>query len=181
MGWRLIHRWLGLVAGAVALVLGISGAVLAVDPLRDAWTAVPAAAAMPVSTLAQRVSASVGGAEEIRRLPSGDIVVYAFDAGQARAWHVDPADGRVLGPYQPSALSRWFRNLHRSFLLGDGGRVAAAAVALAMLLLSVSGLVLLLRRMGAGAGSSIACAARRCSACTPSAAASCCSCWSCRR
>lgn len=148
MGWRLIHRWLGLVAGAVALVLGISGAVLAFDPVRDAWTAVPAAAATPVSALVQRVSASVSGAEEIRRLPSGDIVVYAFDAGQARAWQVDPADGRVLGPYQPSALSRWFRNLHRSFLLDDGGRVAAAVVALAMLLLSVSGLVLLLRRMG---------------------------------
>ena len=148
MGWRLIHRWLGLVAGAVALVLGISGAVLAVDPVRDAWTAVPAASETPVATLVQRVSASVSGAEEIRRLPAGDIVVYAFDAGQARAWQVDPADGRVLGPYQPSALSRWFKNLHRSFLLGDGGRVAAAAVALAMLLLSVSGLVLLLRRMG---------------------------------
>lgn len=148
MGWRLIHRWLGLVAGAVALVLGISGAVLAIDPVRDAWTAVPAASEMPVSTLVQRVTASVSGAEEIRRLPAGDIVVYAFDAGQARAWQVDPANGRVLGPYQPSALSRWFKNLHRSFLLGDGGRVAAAAVALAMLLLSVSGLVLLLRRMG---------------------------------
>lgn len=148
MVWRLIHRWLGLVAGAVALVMGISGVVLAVDPVRDAWTAVPAAATLPVATLVARVSASVSGAEEIRRLPAGDIVVYAFDDGQPRAWRVDPADGRVLGPYQPSALSRWFKNLHRSFLLGDGGRVAAAAVALAMLLLSVSGLVLLLRRMG---------------------------------
>lgn len=148
MGWRSIHRWLGLVAGALALVLAISGAVLAFDPVRDAWTTVAAPAELPVATLAQRVSDAVPGAEEIRRQSAGDIVVYAFDAGQAQAWRIDPADGRVLGPYQPSALSRWFKNLHRSFLLGDGGRIAAAAVALAMFVLSVSGLMLLLRRMG---------------------------------
>lgn len=40
------------------------------------------------------------------------------------------------------------KNLHRSLLLGDAGRMTAAVVALAMLVLSVSGLVLLLRRMG---------------------------------
>lgn len=148
MDWRSLHRWLGLVAGAIALVLGISGAVLALDPLRDAFGAVPAAGDLPVSTLVQRVATTVPGAEEIRRLPSGDIVVYGFDNGQPQALRIDPADGRVLGPYQPSAVSRWFKNLHRSFLLGDGGRVAAATVALAMLGVSVSGLALLLRRMG---------------------------------
>ncbi|MCC7484881.1 MAG: PepSY domain-containing protein [Burkholderiales bacterium] len=148
MRWRPIHRWLGLVAGALALVLGITGAVLAFDPVRDAWQSVPAAADLPVSVLAQRVSSIIPGAEEIHHLPSGAIVVYAFDAGQARASRVHPADGRVLGPYEPSALSRWLKNLHRSFLLGDAGRVAAATVALAMLLLSVSGLALMLRRMG---------------------------------
>jgi sulfite reductase (NADPH) flavoprotein alpha-component len=43
---------------------------------------------------------------------------------------------------------RWFKNLHRSFLLGDGGRIAAALVALAMGLLAATGLVLLARRLG---------------------------------
>ncbi|MCG3200714.1 MAG: Flavohemoprotein [Gammaproteobacteria bacterium] len=148
MDWRPIHRWLGLVAGTIALILGITGAVLAVDSVRDAWQSVPAAADLPVAALAQRVSATISGAEEIRRLPSGDIVVYAFDAGRAMASRVDPADGRVLGPYRPSGLSHWFKKLHRSFLLGDAGRLGAAAVALGMLLLSVSGLMLMLRRMG---------------------------------
>jgi len=148
VGWRLIHRWLGLVAGTIALVMGISGAVLALGPVRDAGRSVPAPVDLPVSVLAQRVSVAVPGAEEIRRLPSGDIVVYAFDAGEAKALRIDASDGRVLGPYQPSVLSRWFKNLHRSFFLGDAGRVAASAVALSMGLLSVSGLVLLVRRMG---------------------------------
>ncbi len=148
MVWRQIHRWLGLVAGALALVVGITGTVLAIDPLISAWQARPAAAELPVATLADRVSGTIPGAEEIRRLPAGDIVVFSFDGNQARADRIDPADGRVLGDYQPSSLFRWFRNLHRSFLLGDAGRVTAAVVALAMLLLAVSGLVLLQRRQG---------------------------------
>ncbi len=148
MSWRLIHRWLGLIAGSVALVLGITGALLALDPVREAWQSVPAAADLPVSTLVQRVSATISGIEEIRRLPSGDIVVYAFDADQAQAFRIDPANGQVLGDYQTSAFSRWIKNLHRSFLLGDAGRMAAAGVALTMLLISVSGLILTARRMG---------------------------------
>jgi len=148
MVWRSIHRWLGLAAGAVALVLGITGTLLALDPLRNAIQAAPAAQDMPVAALVQRIQASVPGAEEIRRQPSGIIVVYAFDDGQAQALRVDPADGRVLGDYQPSLLPRWVKNLHRALLMGDEGRMAAALVALSMLALSISGLVLLLRRMG---------------------------------
>ncbi|WP_312567529.1 PepSY-associated TM helix domain-containing protein, partial [Diaphorobacter sp.] len=138
MVWRQIHRWLGLVAGALALVLGITGTLLALDPLRNAWQAASPAQDLPVATLVQRIQASVSGAEEIRHLPSGGIVVHAFDNGQAQALRVDPADGRVLGGYEPSLLPRWVKNLHRSLLLGDAGRMTAAVVALAMLVLSVS-------------------------------------------
>lgn len=148
MTWRQIHRWLGLVAGALALVIGITGTVLALDPVIVAWQTQPAPSDLPVATLAQRVSATVPGAEEIRRLPSGDIVVFSFDGSQARADRIDPANGQMLGAYQPSPTMRWFKNLHRSFLLGDAGRITAAVVALSMLLLSISGLVLLQRRQG---------------------------------
>ena len=148
MSWRFTHRWLGLVAGMLALVLGITGTLLALDPLRDGLQATPAEPDMPVATLVQRVQASVPGAEEIRRQPSGAIVVYAFQDGQAQALRVDARDGRVLGNQQASLLPRWVKNLHRALLLDDPGRVVVAGVALAMLGLSVSGLILLLRRMG---------------------------------
>jgi sulfite reductase (NADPH) flavoprotein alpha-component len=148
MVWRQIHRWLGLVAGALALVIAITGTLLAIEPVLSAWQASPAHAELTVATLADRVSAAVPGAEEIRRLPSGDIVVYGFDAGQAKASRIDPASGQVLGDYQASPVFRWVKRLHRSFLLGDAGRITAAVVALAMLLLSISGLVLLQRRQG---------------------------------
>lgn len=148
MGWKAVHRWLGLTAGTLALVLGISGALLAVDPVQQAWQAPAAPGDLAVATLAGRVVRTVPGAQEIRRLPSGAIVVFSFAGDQAQATYIDPADGRVLGAWQPSALPRWVKNLHRSLLLGDAGRWGAAGIALVTGLLSVSGLVLLLRRMG---------------------------------
>jgi sulfite reductase (NADPH) flavoprotein alpha-component len=148
MGWKAIHRWLGLTMGALAVVLGITGAILAFDPVQEAWQAPAAPGDLSVATLVERVTRTVPGAEEIRHLPSGAIVVFGFVGDQAQAHYVDPADGRVLGAWQPSALPRWVKNLHRSLLLGDAGRWGAAGIALAMALISISALVLLLRRMG---------------------------------
>ncbi len=148
MGWKAIHRWLGLTIGTLALVLGITGAILAFDPVQQAWQAPAAPDDLPVATLVERVTRTVPGAEEMRHLPSGAIVVFSFDGDQPQASYVDPVDGRVLGAWQPSALPRWVKNLHRSLLLGDAGRWGAAGIALAMGLICVSALVLLLRRMG---------------------------------
>ncbi|MDP3375638.1 MAG: PepSY domain-containing protein [Hydrogenophaga sp.] len=148
MSWKAIHRWLGLTVGTLAVVLGITGAVLAIDPVQQAWQAPAAPGDLPVATLVERVTRTVPGAEEIRRLPSGAIVVFSFAGDQPQATYVDPADGRVLGAWQASALPRWVKNLHRSLLLGDAGRWSAAAIALVMGVLCVSALVLLLRRMG---------------------------------
>lgn len=148
MSWKSIHRWLGLVLGTLALVLGLTGTLLAVNPLQQAWQAPTASDGLSVAALVQRIERTIPGIEEMRHLPSGVVVVYSFDNDQARAVRVNPTDGTVLGPYQPSALPRWVKNLHRTLLLGDAGRWGATATALAMLLLSASGLVLLLRRMG---------------------------------
>ena len=148
MGWKAIHRWLGLTIGTLAVVLGLTGAILAFDPVQEAWQAPAASGDLSVATLVERVTRTFPGAEEIRRVPSGAIVVFGFVGDQAQAHYVDPADGRVLGAWQPSALPRWVKNLHRSLLLGDAGRWGAAGIALAMALICVSALVLLLRRMG---------------------------------
>ena len=107
MGFRQLHRWLGLVAGTLALVLGLTGALLALDPLVDAWHAAAPAPASSVAALVERVQASVPGAQEIRRLPSGALVVFGFDGERALAAYVDASDGRVLGAYRPSVSPRW--------------------------------------------------------------------------
>ena len=148
MSWKAIHRWLGLTIGTLAVVLGLTGAILAIDPVQQAWQAPAAPGDLPVATLVERVARTVPGAEEIRRLPSGAIVVFSFAGDQPQASYVDPANGQVLGAWQASALPRWVKNLHRSLLLGDAGRWGAAGIALTMGVLCVSALVLLLRRMG---------------------------------
>ena len=148
MSWKAIHRWLGLSVGTLAVVLGVTGAILAIDPVQQAWQAPAAPGDLAVATLVERVTRTVPGAEEIRHLPSGAIVVFSFAGDQPQASYVDPADGRVLGAWQASALPRWVKNLHRSLLLGDAGRWGAAGLALAMALVCVSALVLLLQRMG---------------------------------
>ena len=63
MAWRQIHRWLGLIAGALALVIGITGAVLALDPVIAAWLASPAPATLPPATLIEHVAATLPGAQ----------------------------------------------------------------------------------------------------------------------
>jgi sulfite reductase (NADPH) flavoprotein alpha-component len=148
MSWKAIHRWLGLTLGTLAVVLGVTGAILAIDPVQQAWQAPAAPGDLPVAKLVERVMRTVPGAEEIRRLPSGAIVVFSFAGDQPQASCIDPANGQVLGAWQASTLPRWVKNLHRSLLLGDAGRWGAAGVALTMGLLCVSALVLLLRRMG---------------------------------
>ena len=148
MSWKAIHRWLGLTVGTLAVVLGITGAILAIDSVQQAWQAPVAPDDLPVATLVERVIRTDPGAEEIRHLPSGAIVVFSFAGDQPQASYMDPVDGRVLGAWQASVLPRWVKNLHRSFLLGDTGRWAAAGIALVMALLCVSALMLLLRRMG---------------------------------
>ncbi|MFP5466928.1 MAG: PepSY domain-containing protein [Gammaproteobacteria bacterium] len=148
MVWKALHRWLGLTPGTLTVVLGISGALLALDPVAQAWQAPAAPDDLSVATLVERVTRTVPEVEEIRRLPSGAIVVFSFAGDQPQASYVDPEDGRVLGAWQATVLPRWVKNLHRSLLLGDAGRWGAAGTALAMGLLCASALVLLLRRMG---------------------------------
>ncbi len=148
MGWKTLHRWLGLTLGTLAVLLGVTGAILAFDPVQQAWQAPAAPNDLLVTTLVERVTRNTTGVEEIRHLPSGAIVVFSFDGDQPQASYVDPADGRVLGAWQPSALPRWVKNLHRSLLLGDAGRWGTAGIALGMSLICISALILLLRRMG---------------------------------
>ncbi|MDO9031558.1 MAG: PepSY domain-containing protein, partial [Hydrogenophaga sp.] len=110
MSWKVIHRWLGRTGGTLAVVLGITGSVLAIDPVQQAWQAPAARGDLPVATLVERVTRTVPGAEEIRHLPSGASEVFSFAGDQPQAQYVDPAHGRVLGAWQDSALPLWVKN-----------------------------------------------------------------------
>ncbi len=145
---RQIHRWPGLVAAVLVLVLALSGAALSVYPSLERLSAPQAESTLSVADLAERVRAAHPGLEQIRRSPSGRVVAWWFEDGKPGAAVIDPATGADLGNPDPLPGLRWLTDLHRSLLLGDTGRIIAALGAGAMLVLTLSGAAMVARRMG---------------------------------
>ena len=132
---RTLHRWPGLLAALLVLVLGLSGAALSVFPAAERLSSPQAAATLSTADLAERAQAAYPQVEQIRREPSGKIIAYWFEGGTPQAAVIDPATGRGIASADPNQFERWLTNLHRSLFLGDGGRMATAAGAAAMLVL----------------------------------------------
>ena len=145
---RALHRWPGLLALALVTILALSGAALSVFPAVERLAAPRAETGQTVATLAERVQAAYPGVEQIRRAPSGRITAYWFDQGVPGAAVIDPTTGQGVASADPNQTQRWLTNLHRSLLLGDGGRIAMAVGAAAMLMLALSGATLVARRAG---------------------------------
>ncbi|MGV8919060.1 MAG: PepSY domain-containing protein [Pseudomonas sp.] len=146
---RQFHSLPGLIAAFLVMVLAISGAILSVDPaLERLHSASTPIGQVSVGQLAGRIASHFPGVEQIQRTASGTIIVYYSHEGQAGAEKVDPLTGQGLAPYEPSAFSRWMKDLHRSLFLGTPGHGVSAVGALFMLILSASGTLLLARRLG---------------------------------
>lgn len=144
---RLVHRWPGLVAGLLLLVLSLSGALLSIFPVVERLSSVQADA-LSTAELAERIQAVHPEVEQIRRRSSGRISAYWSENGVPQAAVMDPATGREIASADPNPFERWLSRLHRSLFFGDVGRIAMAAGAAAMLVLAVSGAVLVARRAG---------------------------------
>ncbi len=146
---RALHKFPGLIAAVLIIVMTLSGAVLSVLPAWEgAQTPARSEPGLTVATLAERVTLTYPGVEQIRRAPSGRITAFYFDNGRPGAVVIDPETGAGVADFEPSAFQRWMTNLHRSLFLGDAGRLTAAAGAGALLVLSLSGLMLTARRVG---------------------------------
>jgi sulfite reductase (NADPH) flavoprotein alpha-component len=145
---RALHRWPGLLAALLLVVLSLSGAALSLFPAAERLTSPQAAATLSVADLAARIEALHPRVEQIRRSPSGRITAYWFEGGAPQAAVIDPVTGQGISAADPNPFERWLTNLHRSLFLGDGGRLAMAAGAAAMLVLALSGAGLVARRAG---------------------------------
>lgn len=144
---RQLHSIAGLIAALLLALVALTGAVLSVFPALETARAGDAEG-VDVATLAGRVQSRLPGLETLVRLPSGLVVAYHRVGQDPQAALVDPASGAAIGVYEPSALQRWVRNLHRKLLLDDAGRVVVGMAAAGMLFILGTGLLLLVRRMG---------------------------------
>ncbi|WP_460135351.1 PepSY domain-containing protein [Pseudomonas sp. S1_E04] len=146
---RQFHSLPGLIAALLVMIMAISGAVLSVNPALERLHGTSIAAGqLDVGQLAGHIAQHFNGVEQIQRSPSGTVIVYYTQDGQASAQTVDPLTGQGLGPYEPSSLSRWVKELHRSLFMGTAGHGVVGVGALFMVMLSVSGALLLARRLG---------------------------------
>ncbi|MDO9640585.1 MAG: PepSY domain-containing protein [Pseudotabrizicola sp.] len=146
---RQLHSLPGLFAALLVMLLALSGAVLSISPALDRLAAsVPAAGQISVAELAGRVAQHYPGAEQLQRRPSGTLIVYYSEHGQAGAVRIDPRTGQGIGAYAPADFLPWMKELHRSLLLDTPGRAVSGVAALLMLLLSITGAALLAKRLG---------------------------------
>lgn len=145
---RAFHRWPGILAALLLLVLSLSGAALSLFPVAEHLSLPRAADTLSVADLTASIQLVHPDVEQIRRAPSGKITAYWFESGAPQAAVIDPATGRDILSADPNPLERWLTGLHRSFFLGDAGRMVTAAGAAAMLVLALSGAVLVARRAG---------------------------------
>ena len=146
---RRLHSLPGLFAALLIAALALTGAFLAFDAIVErSGSTIPETGQASVAAIAEVVQARHAEVERIVRTASGVLIAYYFQTDLPGAELVDPLTGQAIGLHEPSSLTRTVTNLHRSFLMGDAGRMAAWLGAAAMLVLCVSGTMLLAARLG---------------------------------
>lgn len=155
--WFQVHWFIGITAGTVLVVIGLTGALLAfheeILDLINPGVRQVAPLAGPMLTPQQTVDA-VQRAGRSERISS--VAVQAEPGGSARVTfvprpgerrgdvvYVHPYSGAVLGELQGHGFFEWIESLHRWLLLPrEPGRVVAGVLAICLLGLSLSGLYL---------------------------------------
>ncbi|OFA05850.1 sulfite reductase flavoprotein subunit alpha [Duganella sp. HH101] len=155
--WFQLHWLVGITAGTVLIVIGLTGAILA---FRDELLDVLNPGVTSVAVRQAPVLAPPQLAEAVRRAHPGaritSIVLDAEPGSTARvglapapgAQHgetvfVDPYSGAMLPPLHYDEVFEWVESLHRHLLLPrDDGRPVAGALAVCLMGLALSGLYL---------------------------------------
>lgn len=145
---RRLHSLPGVVLALGLAFVALTGAVLSLEPTIARLSVPTIESGTSVADLASAVAARHGAVETIRVRADGTVTAAYTDGETDGLERIDPKTGAGLGPYVPSATSRFIVDLHRSLLAGDAGRIAVAVAAAAMLMLAISGGALLVTRLG---------------------------------
>ncbi len=149
--WRYAHLGLALVSGAFLVLLSVTGAILAFEPIDAQLQGVPQADVDPeltVSEFVDRAGSSFTEIAEARVDNQGLLTITAFDEhGDFGTFYIDPRTGQNLGPTrEPSTVFQFSRNLHRSLFLKSTGRILVGVNSFLLLIIALTGSVLLWRR-----------------------------------
>ncbi|QEI06458.1 nitric oxide synthase [Pigmentiphaga aceris] len=155
--WFQLHWLIGIVAGTVLMLIGLSGAVLSfreelIDLINPGARTVAVQAAptlLPPQLLAavreQFANQQVGTLAVFAKPGAAARVIFAPGQGERRGdtVYLDPYSGRALPPIAGAEFFEWVETFHRWLLLPrEAGRVATGVLAACLLFLSLSGLYL---------------------------------------
>jgi uncharacterized iron-regulated membrane protein len=159
--WRVIafhtHRWLGLVAGILLCIAGLTGSLVVFqDQMHHWWYIQQFGAVIPTETRAaippiiERLKATYPSKNftlESLGFPEGDQDPYVAWFSDAIHHHlgvlVNPYTGQIMGDYVWEKM--WhgiLLRLHATLLAGDAGILILGIVALLSVILSVTGIIL---------------------------------------
>jgi len=145
-----LHLWVGLTAGLVVSVVGLTGSLYVFAPeisaaLNPDLLAPPAAGAGPAlhaRDVVARVEAATGGAVESVQWPLRERGTFQLKLFGRDAWlYADPRTGAVLGGDGGRASVRlvaWLLEVHTSLTLGEVGYLITGGASLALALALVS-------------------------------------------
>jgi uncharacterized iron-regulated membrane protein len=135
---RIVHLWLGLIAGLFIVMMTVSGLIIVFRPQFEKASAPKVA---PGAIHLSLIEQSLGAGTRIRRVafpesPTEPLLVQTDKAQE----FFDGSTGRDLGPQQKIAWLNWVIDLHQNLLLGKTGRLLTALIGIPLLLLSLTGL-----------------------------------------
>jgi uncharacterized iron-regulated membrane protein len=147
-----LHLWIGLTAGLLFAVLGLTGTLLAyqTEILRATTPALAALADAPRDDARVLGLIAANGEVSGADLPRDALPVWQAFAKEGRRLYFDPADGRLLLERSSSNdWILWLRELHTHLLAGKTGEEVLGVFGIAILVLLVTGVWLWWPRPGA--------------------------------
>ena len=143
-----LHLYSALVAGAVLLVIGISGCLLVFELSVDRWVdksiafVEPRGTPIPLGQIAQTVTSTFPGKQILEfDLGGPDTSVIVRLNGPVRVF-VNGYSGEILGTRDGEPASYWLRHIHRELAAGAVGTNIVRLATMIMILLAFSGLYL---------------------------------------
>jgi uncharacterized iron-regulated membrane protein len=149
---RVLHRYLGLIAGSVLVVSGLTGSALVFRSEIDAalnpelLRVTPRETRAPLQVMVDRVVSDypTDPLPARIRMPArpGGTLEFWMGAAPDRYVYTDPHTGAVLGARKPTEfLTGWLFLLHSHMLSGELGNKLAGTAALILVALSISGII----------------------------------------
>src|SRR6516162_8347783 len=146
---RKLHLWVGLIAGAFIVMMGLTGMVIVFKPALEGAAAPQTksgGASANLAAMEQSFAAAYPGARITRvTIPEnspGLLLVQAETESRQRVQvYFDAAAGRDLGPQKSLSWLEWITDLHQNMLLGKAGRRFTGVIGFALLFVAFSGIV----------------------------------------